>query len=735
MKHSEFKKVIDSYFLSELDEDKKAEFEEHMLACASCRQELKLSQAVMFGLAECGDHLIDGLDLTPPKLPLWKRLKNVLAHPIKIPAIATLATIILLATLGVTVVNLWQRIPASELAIQYSTQDTISYWVTKFNVLSPKENSLSRTAHNIFKRLLRSSNPLQTIYSQVTPPLRDTYSSSQLIVIDDTKENIIFVLQDGHIVISSGVIEKCKRITHDQDRFEAGLAFILGHELAHQLNKDFRKHRLASGFGFIRDLPADIQRKLEDDKTAQTAREGIKKAENNADELGILIASLAGYDVAPLIGEEGFVVQWAMATEVATDEKHAQPKFRQAAIKSTIRKVCKEYQAFHLGLRLLQTEYYPEAIKVLEHFCKHYPCSEIYSNLGIAYHLRALSTPTYVPAYKRALIFYPEIPALTKTMSPSGGVGPQGKDLFPLFITKAIENYTMATKLNPYDSHIWHNLACAFADQGENLELALRYANQAIQLNPANYYAFNTRGTIYLGLTKQNPTGDFVKKWKDNALSDLTEALVRKGYSDPLYNLTHYYGGNGESNEEQFWPYLCSYLALDSYSDWAHELIAGIPDYFSTTPKCYTQAKKRVDDLDDDAAMKAKENIMLRTPGEHQGAFSAWGEPDDNFTLTFIPEYEQEKVVCEVWTYTTSAEGIMVSFIDKEAVLIEVGRKYTGSTSRGITIGDPISKVCERYYGSPQKVLWYMDRRVLIYPDFRIGFEEEDEKVKSWFLF
>ena len=159
MKHSEFKKVIDSYFLSELDEDKKAEFEEHMLACASCRQELKLSQAVMFGLAECGDHLIDGLDLTPPKLPLWKRLKNVLAHPIKIPAIATLATIILLATLGVTVVNLWQRIPASELAIQYSTQDTISYWVTKFNVLSPKENSLSRTAHNIFKLLLRSSNP------------------------------------------------------------------------------------------------------------------------------------------------------------------------------------------------------------------------------------------------------------------------------------------------------------------------------------------------------------------------------------------------------------------------------------------------------------------------------------------------------------------------------------------------------------------------------------------------
>lgn len=47
MHHIQFRELMDDYLTNELTEHIKRAFEEHMLACRSCRKNLMLSQAIV----------------------------------------------------------------------------------------------------------------------------------------------------------------------------------------------------------------------------------------------------------------------------------------------------------------------------------------------------------------------------------------------------------------------------------------------------------------------------------------------------------------------------------------------------------------------------------------------------------------------------------------------------------------------------------------------------------------
>ncbi|HEY7491163.1 MAG TPA: hypothetical protein VIH59_08665, partial [Candidatus Tectomicrobia bacterium] len=151
----------------------------------------------------------------------------------------------------------------SAAAVAAQSRDQSDYWRTKYQELKPTDDPRAATAHTIFQRLVQVAGQRPGVLPRLFITMSEPWDMALPIA-----------LRDGWIILSQGALEICYQ---NPARGEDRLAFVLAHEIAHQLNDDFWHLRFFEALkGFI----------LWDSST----QEQVLAREWKADEGGILYA-------------------------------------------------------------------------------------------------------------------------------------------------------------------------------------------------------------------------------------------------------------------------------------------------------------------------------------------------------------------------------------------------------------------------------------------------------------
>jgi tetratricopeptide (TPR) repeat protein len=210
---------------------------------------------------------------------------------------------------------------------------------------------------------------------------KSSNATPKLIVVNDRRSAVAFVLADGSIVVSQRALD----LVHEDAEpmlVDARLAFILGHELAHLADHDFWEHEVnqTAGISAVREIGAAV-----DLDSAQ------QKKELKADDLGFLYAALAGFRVDRLLqtapANESFLSFWVNQIDAQDDQSYPTAQARTELLRLRLRERGEALHSFQFGSRLLAFGRYREAIELLREFQGQFPSREVFNNLGYA-HLR-----------------------------------------------------------------------------------------------------------------------------------------------------------------------------------------------------------------------------------------------------------------------------------------------------------------------------------------------------------
>ena len=309
-------------------------------------------------------------------------------------------------------------------------------------------------ARAIFRRLVRVAGP---------PP-----SGSLSLYVLATPKLLAQSYEHGIIVVSLGLLER-------PDLDEDSLAFILGHEIAHQT----RDHQsLLLGLG-VQAHPG----------VAAVPRDGARAfqaLELDADRFGVLYASLAGYRARGALAAIGTV-----AEALGGDPFHPDPRQRVREIRRQVTEVLDHHEVYLLGLVYLAAGKAAEAARIFEEFANLYPSREVYLNLGVAYHKLALR---YAPpdAFQRTIAIDPRSRIAVTLRGPEVPEHP----LFRQYLERATEAYQRASRMDPEDPVAHTDLGVAYLD-ARQFEFALGEFRAALQADPGSVAAYNNRGVAY----------------------------------------------------------------------------------------------------------------------------------------------------------------------------------------------------------------------------------------------
>lgn len=329
----------------------------------------------------------------------------------------------------------------------------------------------------------------------------------------DTPRIILEALRGGLVVVSRGFVEFARGD-------ENALAWALGHEVAH-LVRDH--HAILDSLGV---LGATVT--PGGDPASQQVVRAYRAMELDADRLGALFATLAGYRAsaaAPTVV--------ALAERAGPDLFHPDPRERAAAIRTKLAEISDHLELFQLGVFLTVTGRYLDGAQVLEHFLSMFPSREVLAAVGVAYHKEALRYARE-PEFRHLLV----IDATTRALSTRGVHNP----VFKRFMDRAVQYYTQAVTADPAYAPALNNLAAAYLDLGDR-DLALGHVNRAIRAEPTLASAYNTRALAALG------AGEARRAEEDL----LTAARLGPGLREVALNLARLYEKEGRGDEARRW--------------------------------------------------------------------------------------------------------------------------------------------------------------------------------------
>lgn len=166
------------------------------------------------------------------------------------------------------------------------------FWVNKYGIA--KEDRFSSRAHAVFARVLAAAD-------------RRAGIEPALYIVNYDKTPWAQALADGSIILSRNGLEFCYSNQGPGDG-DSRMAFVIGHELAHQFNGDFWHYR------FLRTAEdsGDNIRAFQDIKELAKSSDMLLAKELQADQYGIIFSTLAGYDSDKIIaGNRNFFLEWA----------------------------------------------------------------------------------------------------------------------------------------------------------------------------------------------------------------------------------------------------------------------------------------------------------------------------------------------------------------------------------------------------------------------------------------
>src|SRR5262249_3298793 len=115
-------------------------------------------------------------------------------------------------------------------------------------------------------------------------------------------------IRDGWIILSKGVLEKCYR---QPERGKDWLAFILAHELAHQLNGGLWHMRVFDAREAFRTQSLIAPALLEELRRSADDQSQVLAREVRADQEGIIYMGMAGFDPLAMVSSNGAVTFFA----------------------------------------------------------------------------------------------------------------------------------------------------------------------------------------------------------------------------------------------------------------------------------------------------------------------------------------------------------------------------------------------------------------------------------------
>jgi len=577
-------------------------------------------------------------------------------------------------------------------------KEQIDYWRNNYVELTAADDPRVERAYDIFDRVLHAAG-------------RSLGVLPRLFILKSNPLNVALpiAIPDGWVIISKGTLDICYRDTaYGDDR----LAFVLSHELAHQLKGDFWHMQ------FFQALEALKSQSDQPSKDRAEIRRVLKKTDNiwakelQADEHGIVYAAMAGFRTNAIVdGDEhdNFFQEWVETLnpeQVEVDyqggQSHPAPQQRVTAVKARLHQVVDKMDIFEIGLHFYQAGDYIRAIRAFEKFLEYFPSREVYLNLAASHHQLALQFYQLQQPEASALPFKLSLAVDPETRANGivfrGTTGPQ--DRFEKHIDKAIGYYEMAKSLDPDYALAHNNLGCAYIINGEPFK-AIATLQDGLKLSPDAPDLLNNLGVAF-----------FTANLADLAKSHLHKAsMLDPSYEAPLFNLGKIsYEERQRDEARRHWQ---AYLRLDAVSPWAH-LVQ------QQDRELRTKVQRRV----------VSQQLEERLKGVAVATFeeeipTSWGAPTSIRRLLL----EEEPL-----TVRHYPEGIMSFAQDEEIVMLFAESRYRGKSSRGIAIGSTQAEVIDQYR-SPSRILKMTQGETWVYDKMGISFQLRQGRVVSWLLF
>jgi tetratricopeptide (TPR) repeat protein len=574
----------------------------------------------------------------------------------------------------------------------------LDFWKANYSELTSAADPRAAKAAEIFRRVVAAAGKR----GGVVPTL---------FVIKDAGAAVplAIALPDGGIVISRQVLDICyKEPANGDDR----LAFILAHEIAHQLKDDFWHLRFFQAVELSQKAKPGDAAAVEEVRTIAGRSDDALLKELQCDEYGIVYASMAGFDTRAIVMEDdkvNFFKYFAAALDpenikgATRDATHPTPEARAAAVKARLLQVLDVVDLFDLGVIFYQTGDTETAARLFAEFLRYYPGREVYHDLAACHHQLALKAYHVWKAEGQDFPFKLSLTFDTSTRARKivlrGEPGPEAR--FKEELAKAVELYRSALGQDPAYWPSANNLGCALLLQ-ENAYEAVAVLQKAAQGSPGSAQVLSNLGVAFYQTEN-------AAKAKEKLQAALTSS---PDFDAALYNLGQI--ASAESDAAGASRYWDAYLKIDPDGPWAGRILA------KRTPG---QAPKAAA-MPVPAASPPEPLAELKI-GDYTDAVPAdWGAPV--VKKTFFGEDRPVSLM-------SYANGVTVVAKEDEIVRLAASGACRAKTAQGLSLGAGRADVLAAY-GRPVEI-WTSEGEALAYPGRGIAFTFRDGKVASWIVF
>jgi tetratricopeptide (TPR) repeat protein len=447
-----------------------------------------------------------------------------------------------------------------------------------------------------------------------------------------------------------------------------------------------------------------MQRALEEMQWGQSL-EIRKSIETDADEYGILYASLAGYDISSIISpSNGFISDYYRAARmnIYGDRLNNSVEERLKAVNRRLGEIVEHLDLFDFGVRLYAIGRHEAAIELLRKFASQYPSREVFNNLGLCYYQKAFLAYTKWKQNERDQDYHfmyrvcmpldpvPRLEALRRQMATNP------RQVFQDAVAKAIENFQEAVTRDPDYETALNNLGCAHLLKGE-LDFAKGNFKKANAQNPYCKEAYNNLGVAYC--TENN--------WS-LAMTHFLAALSQQAdFLEPIFNLGVLSQQTGQIAKAK--EYFEKYLQLDGTSIYADAARKKLGLVAPRQPLTKT-------------ATKLKRATLAATSGLQPGRWNQFLTPAAMISILHAAGQDTQYFQFE-----------SKSSNEKIAILLTTAG-LPGVAADGVGIGAPENLLDEKY-PYPYTVKPTTKGIFRTYESLGLVFEIRNHKVHSWYLY
>ncbi len=576
-------------------------------------------------------------------------------------------------------------------------KDRIDFWQNNYEELSPDSYPLAERARQIFEKVLQAAGSKPGVIPRL-----------YLLKQDPGGVPLALSIPDGSIIISRGVLDICY---YENQWGDDRLAFILGHELAHQLKDDFWHIRFFDALGCLQDTDSGQEEVWGEIKDIAELTDKVLSKELQADEYGIVYSLMAGFNPEAIISQEsdgGFFEFWVkmVAPEQLEgsfrDLTHPSPVQRAETVKARLTQVVEKTDLFRLGLYFYQAEMYEEAILAFKEFLRFFPSREVYHNLATCHHQASIE---YFSAFhsagediplKLSLTIDPVTEAEKITLR---NTGDNPEAAFNYHINQAIDFYEQAILLDPLYKYSYNNLGCACLLKGDNYK-AVGILQDAYKIDSGYVDCINNLGAAFYSVNDIQKA----RKFMNLALG------INPEYPASIFNMGKIeYDSGDTAMAKSLWT---DYLERDRSSSWSRLIMETFGTLGEKTSD--TQGKSVIESLSGLEAGYYEEDIP-----------EDWGVP---IKSREVPLGEEEYSLREY------SNKITVVLKGDEIYLLVADGGYAGKSVKGIGMKSTKDEILASY-GAPSKIQSMSQNECWIYNKARLALIMQDDEVVSWIIY